>query len=133
MAKVIFFINIIKSKAYNTGYQIKLRFTVSQHIHDTQLMKHLMVYLECGKYYVSEGYDFGDFVVTRFEDIYEKIIPFFKKYPIEGVKALDFSDFCEAAELMKNKEHLTQEGLEKIKNIKARMNRNRTFNNKFSQ
>ena len=44
--------------------------------------------------------------VTKFDDIVNKIIPFFKKYLILGVKALDFADFCKAAELMKNKAHL---------------------------
>ena len=49
----------------------------------------------------------------------------FKKYPIPGVKALDFKDFCRAAELMKEKKHLTPEGLEQIKKIKAGMNSKR--------
>jgi hypothetical protein len=41
------------------------------------------------------------------------------------VKALDFADFCEVAELIKNKVHLTSEGLKKIHIIKAGMNRGR--------
>jgi hypothetical protein len=32
---------------------------------------------------------------------------------------------CETAKLMKNKEHLTLEGLEKIQKIKSRMNKGR--------
>ena len=31
-----------------------------------------------------------------------------KKYPILGVKALDFADFCKVAELMQEKKHLTK-------------------------
>ena len=58
-----------------------------------------------------------DFIVTKFEDII-KIISFFEKYPIIGVKALDFADWCEAVELMKKGAHLTSEGLEEIKKIK---------------
>jgi hypothetical protein len=49
--------------------------------------------------------------VDRLSDITDKIIPLFKKYPIEGVKAKDFADFCEVAELMKNKAHITEVGL----------------------
>ena len=55
----------------------------------------------------------------------QKIIPFFKKHPIQGVKSEDFKDFCLVAEMMKDKKHLTAEGLEEIKQIKARMNRGR--------
>lgn len=68
------------------------------------------------------------FSVTKFKDIVEKIIPFFQKYPIQGVKALDFTDFVKVADLMKNKSHLNQEGIDKILRIKAGMNKGR--NNK---
>ena len=80
----------------------------------------LIIYLECG--YVIKDRDNYKFCVTKFKDIAEKIIPFFKKHRIIGVKALDFEDLCKAAELMKNKKHLTTEGLDKIKKIKAVMN-----------
>ena len=66
-----------------------------------------------------------NFRVSKFQDIYEKIIPFFKKYPILGVKALDFADWCNVAEIIKDKKHLTEEGLEKIKKIQAGMNNSR--------
>jgi len=62
-------------------------------------------------------------------DIDEKIIPFLNKYPVHGIKALDFADFCEAAEIMKVGGHLTEEGFNKLVIIKNRMNRNRTETN----
>jgi hypothetical protein len=52
-----------------------------------------------------------NFEVTKLPDLDEKIISFFSEYPIIGVKAKDFSDFCVVAKLMKNGFHLTQEGL----------------------
>ena len=42
-------------------------------------------------------------MVYKFKDIEGKIIPFFKKYLMHGVKALDFADFCQVAEMMKQK------------------------------
>ena len=42
-----------------------------------------------------------------------------------GDKSKDYNDFCQVVELMKNKEHLTEDGLKKIKILKARMNRER--------
>jgi hypothetical protein len=53
------------------------------------------------------------------------IIPFFEKYPIQGEKSLDFSDFKKVGEMLKNKEHLTSEGFNKILKIKAGMNEER--------
>lgn len=66
-------------------------------------------------------------VVTNFSDIKQKIIPFIEKYPLEGSKKLDFKDFCEIAEIVKSKDHLTASGLEKIRLIKARMNKGRNI------
>ena len=47
-----------------------------------------------------------EYRVTKIADITQKVIPFFNKYSIVGVKALDFADFCKVAEMMKNKAHL---------------------------
>ena len=57
--------------------------------------------------------------------ITEKIIPLFQKYPVYGIKSYNFLYFCKIAELMNNKDHLTQKGLNKIIKIKAGMNKNR--------
>ena len=60
-------------------------------------------------------------------DIENKIIPFFNEYPILGVKKLDFEDFKKVAELVKNKEHLNAEGLNKIIKIAKGMNLDREW------
>ena len=58
-------------------------------------------------------------------DINNKIIPFFNKYPILGIKSLDFADFKKVAEIMYNKEHLTESGFNDILKIVKQMNLNR--------
>lgn len=64
--------------------------------------------------------------VMNIKDIQDIIIPFFEKYRIQGKKSLDFLDFKKVAELIKNKEHLTVEGFDKILEIKAKMNKTKT-------
>ena len=59
------------------------------------------------------------FIVESFTHITKIIIPFFRKYPIQGVKVKDFYDLCKVAEIMKEKGHLSAEGLDKIHKIKA--------------
>ena len=86
-------------------------------------MKTLIKYLDCGHYYSDRKA--GVFVVERFSDITTKIIPFLEKYPILGVKALDYADFTKIVEIMKVGGHLTKDGLDQIKEIKARMNTGR--------
>ena len=63
---------------------------------------------------------------TKFSDINEKIIPFFSKHPIAGIKLLDFVDWCKAAEIIKAKDHLTEDGVNQIIKIKAGMNKGRS-------
>ena len=115
-----------ESKLYKAGSRVELRFILTQHSRDKLLLKSLIDYFDCGR--INKHGDYGvDFVVTRFTDIENKIIPFFKNYLIIGVKNNDFKDWCEIAKMVSEKKHLTLEGLEKIKQIKGRMNKSRDW------
>jgi hypothetical protein len=85
-------------------------------------------YLECGKIY-KHSLNAVVYRVSKTSDLIEKVIPFFIKYPILGIKALDFKDFCSLAELISNKAHYTEEGLNKIIIVKANMNTGRILEN----
>ena len=124
-AEACFFVGITNSNT-KLGQAVHLEFILSQHSRDELFMSIIIKYLECG--YIKKSKTRPNelnYVVTRIGDITEKIIPFFKKHPILGVKSEDFKDFCQVAELIKEKKHLTEEGLEKIKQIKAGMNKGR--------
>ena len=58
------------------------------------------------------------FKITKLVDLNKKIIPLFEQYPVQGVKYLDYLDFCEVAKLMNEGKHLTTEGFDLIKTIK---------------
>ena len=118
-----FIIHIYKAKT-KIGEAAKLVFQLTQHARDEQLMKSLIEYFNCGN--ISKTKDTFVYRVDKFSDIQNKIIPFFNKYKIQGVKLLDYIDFCRAAELMKNKAHLTKEGFDQIIKIKAGMNKGRS-------
>lgn len=65
-----------------------LEFILSQHSRDELFMSVIIKYLECG--YIKKAKTRPNelnYVVTRIGDITEKIIPFFKKHPILGVKS----------------------------------------------
>jgi hypothetical protein len=83
--------------------------------------------LGCGRYKERKGGMAGDFDVIKYSDFKNKIIPFFLEYPILGIKSRDFADFSKVVELMGKKAHLTQEGLDKIREIKSGMNTGRKF------
>ena len=104
---------------------VQLNFQITQHSRDAELLKNLIEFLNCGSLKERKKGSAVYFDVVKFTDIKNKIVPFFLKYPILGIKYKDFVDFCKVVELMENKAHLTQEGLDQISKIKERMNTGR--------
>lgn len=118
-----FFVDIFSSKTHKVGYQVKLKFQLTQHIRDTQLMNSLIESLDCGTTRVNR--QAVDLTVTKLSEIESKILPIFYSCPLLGVKRLDYEDFCKVVLAIKGKEHLTEPGLIKIKQIKSGMNTGR--------
>ena len=57
----------------------------------------IIEYLGCGM--ISTRTDSAVFVVYKFNDILDKIVPFLQSYPLQGVKSMDYMDFCRVAKL----------------------------------
>ena len=122
-AEGCFFIPLKKSPDSKLGETVWLKFILTQHSRDKELLESLISELNCGRYISKSGY--GEFVVEKFSDIWSKIIPIFEEYKLQGVKSKNYEEFKQAAVLIKNKAHLTREGLDQIKKIKGGMNKNR--------
>jgi LAGLIDADG endonuclease len=106
--------------------QVLLVFSISQHIRDILLFNKMKEYMGCGLIEkIRTRPNAINFVVYKFTDQLGKIIPFFNKYNLKGTKQLDHRDFLKVALLMKEKAHLTEEGMSKICQIKSGMNRGR--------
>lgn len=101
-----------------------MAFKITQHAKDMELLEDLTNYLNSGQVYYSASQDRADLMVSKLADL-ELIMEFFKQNTLQGSKAKDLADFCKLVELVKNKEHFTAEGLEKIRVIKAGMNKGR--------
>lgn len=119
---------IRKNVTTKTGFQVAVRFTVNQHSRDTPLFNIIQKYLNCGIVSVDYEKSVVTFSLSEFSSIINIIIPFFDKYTIQGVKLNDYFDFREIAFLMQDKVHLTNEGLNRIKAIKSKMNSKRDHN-----
>lgn len=59
---------------------------------DELMIKSLVDYFGYGKAYTYKNYT--EYKSCGLADNFEKIISFFQKYPIIGVKALDFTSWC---------------------------------------
>ena len=118
-----FHVRIKNSKKSKLGVQVSLLFKITQQERDKELMESFIDYFNCGS--ISKNSTWIDYTVVKQEDLIFKIIPFFDKYKIVGVKLQDYIDFKKVAELIRTKDHLTTSGLKKIKEIKEGMNKGR--------
>ena len=116
--------NIKNSPTHKLGEVVQLELKLTQHSIDVELMKNFIKYFKCG-YLVKVNRNAVYFIVTKIDYIQNKIISFFKKHPIHGLKALYFADWCKVVELMKEKKTSDERRLREIRNIKAEMNKGR--------
>ena len=56
-------------------------------------MRNLISYLNSGQCNLRTNKNVIEFAVTKFSNIAEKIIPFFTKYPLQGIKSLNLASF----------------------------------------
>lgn len=125
-----FAILISKHKTKKSGRDANLCFEIELRGDDKPILELIQKRFDCGRI-VELRYDrYGwkphvKFVVRKQSDILYKVIPFFKRFPLKGKKGKDFELFCQAAEIFRTKEHLSQEGIEKLIHIREFMNNRR--------
>nr|YP_009574411.1 hypothetical protein [Arthrobotrys musiformis]QBM31529.1 hypothetical protein [Arthrobotrys musiformis]QBM31679.1 hypothetical protein [Arthrobotrys musiformis] len=115
-----FYIRTKKAETEKSINRVSFFFSIVQSNRDRLLISNISKYLNCGT--ISNNTKYTQFRVTKFEDIDEKIISFFHKYSLHGIKKLNFEDFCVVMAMVKSKVHLTFEGFEKIEKIISGMN-----------
>jgi hypothetical protein len=103
-------VSILKSNRTKIGYTIQLMFKLTQNKRDKELLELIAKFVNCGAIY-SRTENAFDFTVSKFADIFKIIIPLFKNHPIQGIKQLDYQDFCKVAALIDKGKHLNDEGL----------------------
>lgn len=115
-----FFIAINKSKTTDNIYA-SLRFSIAQDLRDVDLLESFVHFFKCGYVVRYEKRSIAEFVVTRIDDIINHVIPFFEEYNIAGSKYSNYCSFKTAAFMVKNKEHLKEDGLKEILLLKKKM------------
>lgn len=106
---------------YKVNWQVVMSFNVSQK--DPTILKILKEVLDCGIIKVRRKDNLHSYDVTRPQDLIEKVIPFFQKYPVlSESKKRNFAIFCEIASLMKKGEHKNLSGLKSILELREKLN-----------
>jgi hypothetical protein len=122
-----FSIYVRSAKDYVLGEKVYCRFHIAQHSKDLELMQLFIKFFSCGKVEVRSNTSTPrcDFIVQDTSFLLDKIISHFNLYPLLNLKQKDYLCFKEALLLIKEKRHLTREGLDKIKSLNLEMNSNR--------
>lgn len=106
--------------------EVRLLFEIELREDDEAILQQIKDVLGCGKIYHLnyQRYDkwrpHVKYKVSNLSDIAGKVIPFFQRYPLQAKKIWQFEKFCTVATMMARKEHLTSEGVAKIKWIRQR-------------
>ena len=116
-----FHVGINQNESMKLGVQVLPEFTVVQHQVDAQVLYALKDYFGCGVVRQNHGTRLS-YRVRGQENLRDRIIPFFEKHQFKTRKRVDFAKFRKVILLIEKGEHLTADGLEKIRQIKISMN-----------
>jgi hypothetical protein len=89
---------------------------------DKVLLENIKYTLGVGNIYYNSYDKTYKFKVSNINDLSNVIIPHLKKYYLITQKRIDFELFSKIIKIIKNREHLTKEGLQKIVNLKTTLN-----------
>ena len=125
-----FNISLRQKSDYHLKWQVVLSFNVSQK--EPTMLYLIKKHLGCGIIKVRKdgllSYD-----VTNPVAIVEKVLPFFKKYGfLSSNKKKNFSIFRQASKLMSEKAHLNKEGLDKILELREKINEGKGRTRKYN-
>ena len=107
----------------NRLLEVRLLFEIELREDDKEILERVKETLGCGSIYHLDYERYKKwkphckYKVSNLKDITTKIIPFFTKYPLQAKKKQSFQKFCNVAEMMLLKRHLTQDGIQRIKDL----------------
>lgn len=118
-----FSISVFKNKTSKSGFQVMPEFVVTQGAKSLNVLEEIKDFFGCGSIYVNRRYDnhkenIYRYCVRSLKDIEKIIIPFFKQNQLRTSKKDDFELFCKVMDLILERKHLTEEGLQLIRDLK---------------
>jgi hypothetical protein len=125
-----FNVSFRKRKDYVMPWKISLCFNVSQK--DKVILALFKQHLKCGTLRQrSDGVWYYE--VNNFTAIIENVIPFFKKFGfLSAKKKRDFVKFMQIVDLIQEKNHLQEQGIKQILDIRKTMNDGGANRRKYS-
>ena len=126
----MFYVNVRKRGPQWTP-KIETHFYIKLREDNKFLLEEVKEFFGCGAvYYRKENRPHHSscyrFEINSCKEVMGVIIPFFERYPLRGTKQTDFVIFREIALALARIEQFTEEGLDRITDLKLQMKENRT-------
>ena len=119
--------SIYRNGKMTMRWQARPEFAVAQGESSREVLEDLIRFFGCGKVYANARYDnhrehMYRYVVRRFDELRDVIVPFFREHPLRTSKRDNFEKFARIIELMSLKRHLSVPGIMEIAGITETMN-----------
>nr|QCW06912.1 hypothetical protein [Drechslerella brochopaga] len=122
MLKVHLWFYLLKKKN-SSKWNVQAVYSISLHLKDKELLQKIKSFFGNAGSITSQSKNSIQYRVTFWADLQNFIIPHFLKYPLLTQKKADFILFKQVLDIINNKDHLSLEGLQKIVNLKASLNK----------
>ena len=104
------------------GWEVRPSFSVSQNGDRAEVIHAIAAYFGCGSIRPDRSDSTVKWETRRLEDILDRVIPHFVRYPLLSGKRGDFERFAVVCEHMRLGAHRTRNGLSQIVKIASEMN-----------
>ena len=117
-----FSISFSKREKFLVGWETKPSFSVSQNEDRAQILFLMQKVFKCG--FIRRDYSDQTlkYEIRSLDDLINKVIPHFEKYPLLSQKQKDFKFFKQVCLLMQRNLHRNKNGLRRIINFAFMMN-----------
>ena len=117
-----FTVSISPRAKLRAGWEVRPSFSVSQNGDRAEVLYALQAYFGCGSIRPDRSDKTLKWETRRLEDILERVIPHFERWPLMSGKHYDFERFASVCQLMASGEHRTRSGLIEIVELARSMN-----------
>ena len=104
------------------GWEVRPSLSVSQNGDRAEVLHAIQAYFGCGSIRPDRSDKTVKWETRRLEDILDRVVPHFERYPLLSGKRLDFDRFATICKLMAEARHRDRDGLIRIVELAREMN-----------
>lgn len=117
-----FSVSFSKRDKLRIGWEVKPSFCVGQNYDRREVLDLMMDYFGCGHIRRDWGDKTIKYEIRKADDLLNKVIPHFRKFPLKSAKEKDFLLFAEICQKMNSGKHKNVRGLRAILKNAYKMN-----------